>query len=122
MGSAAGFPARAGIANPEDEDWRDAMALADTLPAEMVGAFLLIAHAARERLPCPEDTAIAAVYGTSSLGRVRRLLGYMESTGLIVSRNDLSGNRTISIPQLGCATAPSVTSGPRAARRRLAGG
>jgi hypothetical protein len=114
--------ARAGIANPEHEDWRDAMALADTLPAEMVGAFLLIAHAARERLPCPEDTAIAAVYGTSSLGRVRRLLGYMESTGLIVSRNDLSGNRTISIPQLGCATAPSATSGPRAARRRLASG
>ena len=114
--------ARAGIANPEDEDWRDAMALADTLPAEMVGAFLLIAHAARERLSCPEDAAIAAVYGTSSLGRVRRLLGYMESTGLIVSRNDLSGNRTISIPQLGFTTAPSASTGARAARRRSATG
>src|SRR3546814_8949518 len=101
------------------------MTLAAALPADMVGPFLVIVRAALEKSPCPDDAAIAAVYGTSSLGRVRRLIGYMESTGLIVCRTDLAGNRSISVPQLGCTTlsAPAdPAAAPPRARRRLAAG
>jgi hypothetical protein len=73
----------------------------------MLGAFLLIAHAAREGEQGPSDEAIAAAYGTESLGRARRVLSYMESRGMIVTRVDLSGRRSIAIPQLGWTTAPS---------------
>ena len=51
--------------------------------------------------------ALAETYGTSSLGRVRRLIGYIESRELIVARVDLSGKRSITIPRLGWTTAAS---------------
>jgi uncharacterized protein len=97
--------ARAGIYDPNGEEWQDAMALAHTLPDDMMGAFLLVARAAREGEPCPPDEVIARTYGTSSLGRVRRLLGYIESRDLFVTRTDLSGKRSITIPRLGWTTA-----------------
>jgi len=96
--------ARAGIFAPQAEEWADAMDLANTLPDDMLGAFLLVARAAREGRPCPSDSEIAATYGTSSLGRVRRLIGYIESRELFVSRTDLSGKRSITIPRLGWTT------------------
>ena len=96
--------ARAGIFDASDEQWSDALELANTLPDDMLGAFLLVARAAREGRPCPSDAEIAATYGTSSLGRVRRLLGYIESRELFVSRVDLSGKRSITIPRLGWTT------------------
>jgi hypothetical protein len=71
----------------------------------MLGPFLLVARAARFGAPCPSDEAIAASYGTASLGRARRLIQYIESRELIVSRVDLSGKRSIAIPSLGWATA-----------------
>ena len=71
----------------------------------MLGPFLLVARAARDGAPCPSDEAIAASYGTSSLGRARRLVQYIESRELIVSRTDLSGRRSIAIPSLGWSTA-----------------
>ncbi len=61
--------ARAGIYDPEDPEWVDAIALGGTLPDDMLGAFLLVARAAKEGKPCPSDSALAATYGTSSLGR-----------------------------------------------------
>jgi hypothetical protein len=97
--------ARAGIIAPDADEWADAMALAGALPDEMTGAFLLLARAARDGEPCPSDEAIAAIYGTSSLGRVRRLMGYMESRDVLVTRTDLSGRRSVSIPRLGWTTA-----------------
>src|SRR3546814_16507637 len=66
---------------------------ARVLPDDMLGPFLLVARAAREGAPCPSDEAIAASYGTASLGRARRLLQYIESRDLIVSRVDLSGKQ-----------------------------
>jgi len=96
--------ARAGIFDATDEQWADALQLAASLPDNMLGAFLLVARAAREGRPCPSDTEIAATYGTSSLGRVRRLIGYIESRELFVSRVDLSGKRSITIPRLGWTT------------------
>ena len=71
--------ARAGIHGDPDDDWAQALEAARALPDDMLGPFLLVARAAREGAPCPSDTEIAATYGTSSLGRVRRLLQYIES-------------------------------------------
>lgn len=99
--------ARAGIYDPEGPEWVDAIALGGTLPDDMLGAFLLVARAAKEGKPCPSDSALAATYGTSSLGRVRRLIGYIESRDLFVMRTDLSGKRSITIPHLGWTTEPA---------------
>jgi hypothetical protein len=96
--------ARAGIFDVTAEEWADALALGGTLPDDMLGAFLLLARAARDGAPCPSDAAIAETYGTSSLGRVRRLIGYIESRELIVCRTDLAGKRSITIPRLGWTT------------------
>lgn len=97
--------ARAGIYQPEDEQWAPAMTAAAAVPDEMLGAFLLIARAARENAPCPSDEEIARIYGTSSLGRARRVLAYMEDRDVIVTRTDLSGRRSVTIPRLGWTTA-----------------
>jgi hypothetical protein len=97
--------ARAGMFDPADPRWAAALAAARALPDDMLGPFLLLARAARDKAPCPSDEAIAASYGTASLGRARRLLSYIESRELIVSRVDLSGKRSIAIPSLGWATA-----------------
>jgi hypothetical protein len=99
--------ARAGIFDPGAEEWAGALALAQGLPDDMLGAFLLVARAARDGEPCPSDEAIAATYGTSSIGRVRRLIGYIESRDLFVLRTDLSGKRSITIPHLGWTTGAS---------------
>jgi len=97
--------ARAGILDALDEQWAQALEAARALPDDMLGPFLLVARAARLGEPCPSDTEIAASYGTSSLGRVRRLMQYIESRELFVTRTDLSGKRSITIPRLGWTTA-----------------
>ena len=99
--------ARAGIHGDPDQDWAQALEAASALPDDMLGPFLLVARAAREGLPCPSDTELAATYGTSSLGRVRRLVQYIESRELFVTRVDLAGKRSITIPQLGWTTQAS---------------
>ena len=74
--------------------------------ARRAGApFLLIARAAIDGHPCPDDGALARAYGTSSPGRVRRLIDYMEKLGVIVARTDFSGKRSIGLPGLGLSTA-----------------
>ncbi|TPG52976.1 ATP-binding protein [Sphingomonas glacialis] len=97
--------ARAGIFDGLDGDWAEAIAIAHDLPDEMLGCFLLIARAAREGLPAPTDEEIAHTYGTSSLGRARRVIGYIEGRNLLVTRVDLSGKRSLTIPALGWTTA-----------------
>lgn len=97
--------ARAGITHGLEDEWAGALSLARELPSEMLGPFLLIARAAREGEACPRDERIAEVYGTASLGRARRLIGYMEQRELIVCRTDLGGKRSIAIPALGWTTA-----------------
>jgi hypothetical protein len=97
--------ARAGIVEGFDGEWAEALAVGAALPDDMLGPFLLIARAAREGAACPDDATVARIYGTSSLGRARRMLGYMEKNDLIVTRVDLSGRRSITIPRLGWTTA-----------------
>jgi hypothetical protein len=99
--------ARAGIFDPHAEEWASVLALAGGLPDDMLGAFLLVAKAARDGAPCPSDVAIAETYGTSSIGRVKRLIGYIEGRDLFVTRTDMAGKRSITIPHLGWTTAAS---------------
>lgn len=101
--------ARAGMPSDiaEDPEWREALAIGESLPEDMLGVFLMIAQAAKSGASCPTDQEVARVYGTHSVGRVRRLLGYMEAKAIFVPRTDLVGRRTISIPQLGWTTAPT---------------
>jgi hypothetical protein len=98
--------AQAGI--DEDESWAEALALGESLPEEMLAPFLRIARAAREGAECPQDIELAGLYGTSSTGRVRWLLATMEGQGLIATRIDLAGKRTISLPHLGWQTAAAI--------------
>ncbi len=101
--------ARAGLMSAEtDPDWAEALALADQLPHDMLGVFLLIARAAKAGDPAPNEQEVARVYGTESLGRVRRLMDYLESQNAIAMRTDLRGRRSIAIPQLGWTSAPEV--------------
>src|SRR5207302_47637 len=65
---------------------------------DLIAPFLLIARAAQDGEPCPADEALAHAYGTSSLGRVRRLIEHLEKTGLIVVRKDFAGRRSVGIP------------------------
>jgi len=97
--------AQAGMADAADPRWEDALRAADPLPEDMLAPFLLIARAAMQGLPCPDDAELARAYGTSSPGRVRRLIDYMEKLGVIVARTDFGGRRSIGVPQLGLSTA-----------------
>ncbi|SCW74447.1 hypothetical protein SAMN02927924_02575 [Sphingobium faniae] len=97
--------AQAGMADASDPRWDDALRAAEPLPEDMLAPFLLIARAAMQGLPCPDDAKLARAYGTSSPGRVRRLIDYMEKLGVIVARTDFGGRRSIGVPQLGLSTA-----------------
>jgi hypothetical protein len=96
----------AGIADPAEPAFADILRLARGVPEETLAPFLVLARAAQDNAPCPDDERLAQVYGTSSPGRVRRLLDHFERSGLIVVRTDFSGRRSITIPELGLATAP----------------
>jgi hypothetical protein len=112
--------ARAGV--EPDDSWADAIALMNALDEEMHAPFLAIARCAREGQPCPDDRTLAALYGTSSLGRARLMLSRMEEKGLIVCRVDLAGRRTVSLPHLGWQTSPAEADPARPNRlARVAG-
>ncbi|NNM76096.1 ATP-binding protein [Sphingomonas sp. ID1715] len=87
------------------QGWDEALAIGAALPEEMLAPFMAVARAARDELPSPDDAELARIYGTASLGRVKRLLGYMEERGVIVIRTDLGGGRSIALPHLGWTTA-----------------
>jgi hypothetical protein len=109
--------ARAGIG--DTDGWEDVLTLGAALPEEMLAPFLAIARAAREGADCPGDATLAALYGTTSNGRARSMLGFIEEKGLIVCRTDLSGRRSISLPHLGWTTKgaiPDPERPPRMAR------
>ncbi|MGE4323695.1 MAG: DUF87 domain-containing protein [Sphingobium sp.] len=95
----------AGMADADDARWADALRAAEPVPEDMLAPFLLIARAAMHGAPCPDDHALARAYGTSSPGRVRRLIDYMEKLGVIVARTDFGGRRSIGVPALGLSTA-----------------
>ncbi|MCZ8171270.1 MAG: hypothetical protein O9272_05975, partial [Brevundimonas sp.] len=107
----AGFQRRfaiavAGMTEPDSPTAQAILQVARVLPDDLLAPFLAIALAAQHGRPCPDDDELAVVYGTSSPGRIRRLLDHYEKTGLIVVRTDFSGRRSVSIPDLGLATEP----------------
>jgi hypothetical protein len=105
------------LAGIEDEQrWEPVLALASSLPEEMLAPFLLLARAAYDGAECPADAELAALYGTASAGRVRRMLDYIEAKGLIVCRTDLSGKRTVGFPHLGWTTAAAQPDPSRPSR------
>ena len=94
--------ARSGV-GPEaaaSQEWTLAEAEATRLPEDVRGVFLLVARAAIERLPCPDDEAIARAYGTHSLSRARRQLLYLEEQEAIVLKRDAAGRRIAAL--VGC--------------------
>jgi len=96
----------AGIADIADERSAQVLRIARGVPDDLLGPFLLLAKAAQEGEPCPDDQALARAYGTSSPGRIRRLIEHLEKSGLIVIRSDFGGRRSVGIPALGVTTAP----------------
>jgi hypothetical protein len=96
----------AGISDPAAQEWADILRLGASVPNELLAPFLLLARAAQEGAPCPADDELARVYGTSSPGRIRRLLDHYEKNGLIVVRTDFGGRRSVTIPELGLTTGP----------------
>jgi hypothetical protein len=98
--------ARAGVTDPDE--YEEAISLGACLPEEMLAPFLALARAARSGEPCPEDATLARLYGTSSTGRARRMLAFIEEKGLILCRTDLAGKRSVTLPHLGWTTAAAV--------------
>ena len=96
--------AQGGILDPTDPQWAAVLAAGTRLPEDMLAPFLLIARAAKDGSPCPDDEALGRAYGTGSPGRIRRLLEYMEKQGVIVARTDFGGRRSVGIPELGLST------------------
>lgn len=97
--------AQGGILDPAEPRWEALLAVAARVPEGMLAPFLLIARAAMDGAPCPDDESLARAYGTASPGRIRRLIDHMEKLGIIVARTDYAGRRTIGIPDLGLSTA-----------------
>lgn len=98
--------ALAGVGCPPDEGWSEILGAGQDVPEDLLAPFLLMARAAQQCEPCPEDEELGRIYGTNSPGRIRRLLEFLEKSGFIVVRTDFSGRRSITIPALGTATAP----------------
>lgn len=97
--------ALAGISDPNDERRKEVLRVAAGISDDLLGPFLLVATAAQDGAPCPDDESLARVYGTTSPGRIRRLIDHLEKVGLIVVRTDFGGRRSIGIPDLGVSTA-----------------
>jgi len=103
--------ARLGISERDDPALAPALAMAERLPDDLLGVFMLIAQAAKHGAACPSNEEIARIYGTQSLGRVRRLLTYMEAQGFIVAREDFRKRRSITVPELGWTTGAEGAAG-----------
>lgn len=72
--------------------------MGEGLDDDLLAPFLTIARYAAEGLPEPDDDELSRVYGTSSPGRIRRLLEHLEKKGLIVVRHDFGGGRSLIVP------------------------
>ena len=100
--------ALAGIFDPSEAEWVDVLRAARDVPDDLLAPFLLIASAAQEGRPCPDDEVLAQAYGSRSPSRIRRLLEHMEKSELIVVRTDFGGRRSVGVPALGLTTAPTA--------------
>jgi hypothetical protein len=88
----------------EDPTLAEVVDAAEDVPDDVLAPYLLLALAAHRGEATPDDEALGRVYGTTSPGRIRRLLDHCEKLGLIVVRTDFSGQRAISVTRLGKTT------------------
>ncbi len=92
--------ASAGLERLEDGLRQRVLALAEGVDDDVVAPYLAIAAAVAEGYPSPDEDELGRVYGTSSPGRIRRLLEHLERLGLVVVREEFGGGRSISVPAL----------------------
>lgn len=95
----------AGLDDEGPQEFGSILLMTRSVPDELAAPFMAIARAAVTGEACPSDERLAELYGTSSLGRARRMLDNLERMGLIVVRTDFSGRRSVAIPQLNLMTA-----------------
>nr|WP_137676347.1 ATP-binding protein [Parerythrobacter lutipelagi] len=74
--------------------------LAESVEEDLLAPWLVIARAAHAGETQVDEDALARAYGTSSPGRIRRLLDHLEKQGTIVVREDFGGERTVLVPGL----------------------
>ncbi|MFB0612156.1 ATP-binding protein [Aurantiacibacter poecillastricola] len=72
--------------------------MADGVADDVLAPYLAILVSAALGSGTPDEDHLARVYGTSSPGRIRRLLEHLEKTGLIAVHEDFGGDRTITVP------------------------
>ena len=84
----------------DEETRHQIMALAETVEEDLLAPFLVIARAAHAGETAVDEDDLARAYGTSSPGRIRRLLDHLERQGLVVVREDFGGTRTVMVPGL----------------------
>ncbi|MBA4764018.1 MAG: ATP-binding protein [Erythrobacter sp.] len=92
--------AGAGLSELEEQLQAQIMRLANGVEEDLLGPFLVIAKAAHAGETEVDEQELARAYGTSSPGRIRRLLEHLERQGLIVVREDFGGGRTVMVPGL----------------------
>ena len=90
--------ASAGLERLDEATRARILGLAEAVPDDVLAPYLAVAAAAAEGLSAPDDDELARVYGSSSPGRIRRLLEHMERLGLVVVRQDFGGGRTLLVP------------------------
>ncbi|HTN13460.1 MAG TPA: ATP-binding protein [Sphingomonadaceae bacterium] len=95
--------ALAGLDGLEPDLREKIIAMGEGLDDDLLAPFLTIARHAAQGIGEPDDEELSRVYGTSSPGRIRRLLEHLEKKGLIVVRNDFGGGRTLIVPGLDAA-------------------
>ncbi|OBX19909.1 hypothetical protein A9995_04995 [Erythrobacter sp. QSSC1-22B] len=74
--------------------------LAEEVDEDVLAPYLAIAVAAFRGRTKPDENELARVYGSSSPGRIRRLLDHLERSGLINVRVDFAGERSIMVLRL----------------------
>jgi len=92
--------AGAGLSELDEAVQARIMQLAGAVEEDLLGPFLVIAKAAHAGETQVDENALARAYGTSSPGRIRRLLDHLERQGLVVVREDFGGDRTVMVPGL----------------------
>lgn len=102
------------------EAWGRALELSHAVADDLKAVFLMLANAALCGHPCPSDAAIARSYGTHSVRRARRLIGYFEEQSLVVVHQDRAGHRIVAFPDLGVETAPGNPDAPEVEGRLAA--
>jgi hypothetical protein len=79
--------------------------LAEGGDEDVLAPYLTIAVAALHGRNRPDEDELARVYGSSSPGRIRRLIDHLERSNLIAVREEFAGERTISVLGLECIRA-----------------